>query len=98
MACRRRAVEQLSAIWRGPDERWDILQPMIVKHDPPQATGRPPIDARAAVDPYHPTDLKYTDCPETSRTTFIDEQKVSLLLPFPVALDLQMEQLRSGCP
>lgn len=31
-------------------------------------------------------------------TTFIDEQRVSVMLPFLVVLDLQMELPRSGCP
>lgn len=48
--------------------------------------------------PYHPTELKYTDCPDTYRWTFIDEQRVSLLLPFPVVLELTMRQPSSGCP
>jgi hypothetical protein len=41
--------------------------------------------------PYHTTDLHFTDCPTQSRTVFIGEQTVNFLLPFPATLNLKLE-------
>jgi transposase len=40
----------LPTIWRVPDELWEIIEPILAKHDPPKSTGRPRIDQRAALD------------------------------------------------
>jgi transposase len=42
--------EPLPTIWRVPDELWEIIEPILAKHDPPKSTGRPRIDLRAALD------------------------------------------------
>lgn len=40
----------LPTIWRVPDELWERIQPILAELDPPKSTGRPRIDARAALD------------------------------------------------
>jgi putative transposase len=40
----------LPTIWRVPDELWERIAPLIAQRDPPKPTGRPRIDARAALD------------------------------------------------
>jgi transposase len=40
----------LPTIWRVPDDLWVQIQPIIRELDPPKPTGRPRIDARAALD------------------------------------------------
>ena len=40
----------LPPIWKAPDELWEIVEPILTKHDPPAATGRKRIDQRAAFD------------------------------------------------
>src|SRR5215211_8189936 len=43
-------VKPLPTIWRVPDELWEIIEPILEKHDPPKSTGRPRIDRREALD------------------------------------------------
>jgi putative transposase len=50
MGRKRKEVKPLPTIWRVPDELWDIIKPILDKHDPPAKTGRPRIDQRAALD------------------------------------------------
>jgi len=50
MARKRKAAEPLPTIWRVPDELWERLLPILRKFDPPAETGRPRIDARAALE------------------------------------------------
>ena len=40
----------LPTIWRVPDDLWVQIQPILAELDPPKPTGRPRIDARAALD------------------------------------------------
>ena len=40
----------LPTIWRVPDELWATIEPILAELDPPRPTGRPRIDARAALD------------------------------------------------
>jgi putative transposase len=40
----------LPTIWRVSDELWERIAPLIAQADPPKPTGRPRIDARAALD------------------------------------------------
>src|SRR5215207_7090511 len=42
--------EAASPIWRVPDELWEIIEPILEKHDPPKSTGRPRIGRREALD------------------------------------------------
>lgn len=50
MARKREAPETLPTIWRVSDELWERIAPILAEHDPPSHTGRPRIDARAALD------------------------------------------------
>jgi len=45
---RRRAP--LPTIWRGSDDLWTLIRPILAEHDPPQRLGRKRIDQRAALD------------------------------------------------
>jgi putative transposase len=50
MGRRRKQVKPLPTIWRVPDALWEKVEPVLAELDPPKATGRPRIDARAALD------------------------------------------------
>ncbi len=50
MPRKRREAKDLPTIWRVPDELWAMIEPILAEHDPPRRTGRPRIDARAALD------------------------------------------------
>ncbi len=52
MARKQRAAadQPLPTIWRVPDELWEQIRPILQQHDPAKRTGRPRIDARAALD------------------------------------------------
>ena len=45
-----REPEPLATIWTVPDDLWARIAPILAELDPPKATGRPRIDARAALD------------------------------------------------
>jgi hypothetical protein len=47
---RRRSHAPLPIIWRVPDALWAIIAPILPELDLPARTGRPRIDARAALD------------------------------------------------
>jgi putative transposase len=40
----------LETIWVLPDELWERLEPILLKHYPPARTGRPRVDLRRVVD------------------------------------------------
>lgn len=40
----------LPTIWRTPDELWEIIEPILMEHDPPKSTGRPRVNQRAVLD------------------------------------------------
>jgi putative transposase len=40
----------LPAVWRISEELWERIAPLLAEFDPPKPTGRPRIDARAALD------------------------------------------------
>jgi len=46
----RRNWDELGTIWTVSDELWALIQPILADSDPPKATGRPRISARAALD------------------------------------------------
>jgi len=46
----RRNWDELGTIWTVSDELWALIQPILADADPPKATGRPRISARAALD------------------------------------------------
>jgi len=46
----RRNWDELGTIWMVSDELWAMVEPLIAQLDPPHATGRPRINARAALD------------------------------------------------
>jgi transposase len=46
----RRNWDELGTIWTVSDELWAVIQPILQELDPPKATGRPRIAARAALD------------------------------------------------
>ena len=50
MRRRRKEPKPLPTIWRVPDDLWERIEPLLSELDPPKATGRPRIDARAALD------------------------------------------------
>jgi putative transposase len=50
MRPQRPEPEPLPTIWRVPDDLWAKVAPILAEHDPPKPTGRPRIDARAALD------------------------------------------------
>ena len=39
-------VEPLETIWEIPDDLWEIVEPMILKVNPPKATGRKRVNPR----------------------------------------------------
>ena len=45
-----RKARPLPTIWHVPDDLWDQIQEILDELDPPAHTGRPRIDARAALD------------------------------------------------
>lgn len=45
-----RKSKRLPTIWHVPDDLWERIQEVLDERDPPAATGRPRIDARAALD------------------------------------------------
>lgn len=51
MAAVTRAEKEkpLATIWEVPDELWDRLKPIILRHFPPARTGRPRTDLRRVV-------------------------------------------------
>jgi putative transposase len=44
------AARPLETIWEVPDALWERLEPILLKHYPPAATGRPRVDLRRVVD------------------------------------------------
>lgn len=46
----RRNWDELATIWTVSDELWTVIAPIVRDLDPPKATGRPRISARAALD------------------------------------------------
>ena len=50
MPRRKRVVRALPTIWRVPDPLGERIAPILAEVDPPKRTGRPRIDARAALD------------------------------------------------
>ena len=51
MARTKRTIKNLPTIWRADDKLWnEFIHPVIMKLDPPKATGRPRIAARQAFD------------------------------------------------
>ena len=46
----RRNWDELATIWTVSDELWALIEPILAELDPPKATGRPRITARAALD------------------------------------------------
>jgi putative transposase len=49
MARQKRKVKPLPTIWEVSDDLWKIIQPILIKWDPPSRTGRTRIDQRAAL-------------------------------------------------
>ena len=49
MARPKKARAPMPPIWRAPDERWELVQPVLAEHDPPKRGPRR-IDRRAALD------------------------------------------------
>ncbi len=47
---RRRNWDEWGTIWTVSDELGALIEPLVAELDPPQATGRPRINARAALD------------------------------------------------
>ncbi len=47
---RRRNWDEWGTIWTVSDELWTLIEPLVAELDPPKATGRPRINARAALD------------------------------------------------
>src|SRR6185295_18394647 len=45
-----REPEALPTIWTVPDALWERIAPILAELDPPKATGRPRVDARACLD------------------------------------------------
>jgi putative transposase len=43
------AARPLETIWELPDALWERLEPILAKHYPPAATGRPRVDLRRVV-------------------------------------------------
>ena len=50
MGRKKKEAKPLPTIWRVPDEMWEVVEPVIAELDPPKATGRKRICARAALD------------------------------------------------
>jgi putative transposase len=44
------AQDPLPTLWSVPDELWEKVQPLITSLDPPKATGRKRVEARAILD------------------------------------------------
>ena len=44
------AAQPLETIWEVPDELWERLEPILLKHYPPARTGRPRVDLRRVVE------------------------------------------------
>jgi transposase len=42
--------EELATIWCVSDELWAVVAPLLAELDPPKRTGRPRVDARAALE------------------------------------------------
>ena len=40
------SVRRLETIWEVPDGLWERIEPILLKHYPPAATGRPRVDLR----------------------------------------------------
>ena len=40
----------LPPVWEASDDLWEIVEPILVEHDPPATTGRKRIDQRRAFD------------------------------------------------
>jgi putative transposase len=45
----RQHWDELGTIWEVPEELWVQIAPVLAEVDPPKRTGRPRIDARAAL-------------------------------------------------
>jgi putative transposase len=45
----RKNWDELGTLWEVSDELWAQIAPVVAEVDPPKATGRPRIDARAAL-------------------------------------------------
>lgn len=41
---------ELATIWHVSDELWAMIAPLLRELDPPKATGRPRVEARATLD------------------------------------------------
>jgi transposase len=50
MGRRKQPPKVLPTIWRVPEDLWERIAPILAELDPPKRTGRPRIDARAALD------------------------------------------------
>jgi putative transposase len=50
MSKRQAKAVPMPTIWRIPDDLWDKIAPVLIELDRPRPTGRPRIDARAALD------------------------------------------------
>lgn len=44
------AEKPLPTIWEVPDELWERIEPILLKHYPPARTGRPRADLRLVLD------------------------------------------------
>jgi transposase len=44
------AEKPLPTIWEVPDELWERVEPILLKHYPPACTGRPRADLRLVLD------------------------------------------------
>lgn len=42
--------KSLPTIWRVPDAMWQMIEPILLEHDPPARTGRKRISSRDALD------------------------------------------------
>lgn len=50
MSKQQAKADPMPTIWCVPDDLWDKIAPVLTELDPPKPTGRPRIDARAALD------------------------------------------------
>jgi transposase len=46
----RKNWDELVTIWQVSDALWAVIAPIVAELDPPKATGRPRVDARATAD------------------------------------------------